>query len=47
MAMEAGQHLLVELEVTGFNLVTISLLEEVLSLTTMPGELESPEMDTM
>jgi len=49
MAMEAGQHLLVELEVTGLSLlvVTISLLEEVPSLTTMPGKLESAEMDTM
>jgi len=47
MAMEAGQHMLVELEVTGLSLVTISLLDEVPSLITMLGKLESVEMDTM
>jgi len=47
MAMEAGQHLLVGLEVMGLSPITISLLEGVPSPTTMPGKLESAEMDTM
>jgi len=47
MAMEAGQHLLVGLEVIGLSPITIRLLEEVPSLITMPGKLESAGMDTM
>jgi len=47
MAMEAGQHLLVSLEVIGLSPITIRLLEEVPSLITMPGKLESARMDAM
>jgi len=47
MAMEAGQHLLVGLEVIGLSPIAISLLEEAPSLITMPGKLESAEMDTV
>jgi len=47
MAMEAGQHLLVGLEVMGLSPITISLLEEVPSVITMPGKLESTGKDIM
>ena len=47
MAMEAGLHLLVGLEVIGLNPITINLLEEELSLITMPGRPEVAGMDTM
>ena len=47
MAMEAGLHLLVGLEVIGLNPITINLLEEELSLITTPGRPEVAGMDTM
>jgi len=47
MAMEAGQHLLVGMEVIGLNPITVNLLEEVLSLITMPDSPEYAGMDTM